>query len=929
MCRWIVDELGPDVPLHFSAFHPDFMMTARKATPADTLVMAYDTARRAGLRYVYTGNVIDRQRQATYCPGCGQPVIQRDGYLLGEYSVRDGRCTKCNGTIAGRFDNAPGTWGGRRQPVRIAAIVPQLPPAAGRAEAGRNTPQAAADERARSKAEMVAKEATQVATCPHPNPFPEGEETKAAAAASPPEPEAALPAAEKPAPSAPVATSAADNTPLPTPHSPPPTPQVAGPSPPAPDTPDRPALSEGQEQRVFQAAGRRVVAAVRAVRLSQSVAEVLDDAAETPVYGAFVSLKRGGQLRSCCGFLGQTVPLREALDHAALRAAKDDPRFPPISPTELDHLDMEVWLLWGLQPVKARGQDRIQAITIGKHGLQIARGNARGLLLPGVATEHRLDAKAFLQQVCLKAGLPPDAWLRDDTTLMTFEGYAIHGRLATTIAEPSAALPGAVPQPDAAVGQATRDPALVGLSPEELDALARFCRSNLESMLCGATPSYYLPGAYDGAIHGVVLSMEPAGLNGKADMTALSLRADMPLQSTLFNVAQSAAGVLRSRGIAYDSVRTMPLGLTVLADPAMHGTAAEPDLKGFDPRCRALLVNCPTATALIFDPARAAAEVLQEAVTAAAPEDPARAAVFTLAIASTEPRVHVVQRSRQRAGPEVRPAAVAGAFYPGSARDVHRMLDELFSEPADSPPERWAGALVPHAGWVYSGRLAAKVLRRVAVPDQVVILCPRHRPGGAEWAVAPHARWSFPNGELAADTELAHRLAAGVEGLELDALAHQQEHAIEVQLPLLARVAPNVRIVAITVGQGDLARLQQFGRQMAAVLQELPSRPLLLISSDMNHFANDVETRRLDRMALDAIEALDPVRLFQTVERNRISMCGMRPAVVAMEALRHLDALDRCEVVGYTTSAEASGDPTRVVGYAGVLFGGKESGGGS
>ena len=123
MCRWIMDELGPDVPIHFTAFHPDFKMTDCPATPLETLLTAHDIARRAGLRYVYTGNVSDREHQGTYCPACGRVVIERDGYALGAFNLREGRCTHCNAPIAGRFDDAPGAWGGRRRPVRIASFA--------------------------------------------------------------------------------------------------------------------------------------------------------------------------------------------------------------------------------------------------------------------------------------------------------------------------------------------------------------------------------------------------------------------------------------------------------------------------------------------------------------------------------------------------------------------------------------------------------------------------------------------------------------------------------------------------------------------------------------------------------------------------------------------------------------------------------------
>ena len=108
---------------------------------------------------------------------------------------------------------------------------------------------------------------------------------------------------------------------------------------------------------------------------------------------------------------------------------------------------------------------------------------------------------------------------------------------------------------------------------------------------------------------------------------------------------------------------------------------------------------------------------------------------------------------------------------------------------------------------------------------------------------------------------------------------------------------------------------------MADVLAGLPNRPLLVISSDMNHYADEQETQRVDRAALDAMETLDPAELFKTVIDNRISMCGVLPAVLVMETLRRLDSLTRFESVGYATSAKVSGDPNRVVGYAGMLFG--------
>lgn len=119
MCDWIVDAVGPDVPVHFSAFHPDYKMMDVPRTPHSTLIRCYETARAAGIHYPYVGNVHDPQRDSTYCPGCGERVIERDWYQLGRWNLDGNRCGACGHTIAGVFEAKPGTWGAKRVPVRI------------------------------------------------------------------------------------------------------------------------------------------------------------------------------------------------------------------------------------------------------------------------------------------------------------------------------------------------------------------------------------------------------------------------------------------------------------------------------------------------------------------------------------------------------------------------------------------------------------------------------------------------------------------------------------------------------------------------------------------------------------------------------------------------------------------------------------------
>jgi pyruvate formate lyase activating enzyme len=122
MCAWIAEHLGTEVPLHFSAFHPDYKMTDKPNTPPATLTRARGIALRRGLKFVYTGNVHDPAGASTYCPLCGQLLIERDWYQLGAWNLDGaGACRSCGTKLAGLFEPRPGDWGRKRQPVRLRA----------------------------------------------------------------------------------------------------------------------------------------------------------------------------------------------------------------------------------------------------------------------------------------------------------------------------------------------------------------------------------------------------------------------------------------------------------------------------------------------------------------------------------------------------------------------------------------------------------------------------------------------------------------------------------------------------------------------------------------------------------------------------------------------------------------------------------------
>ncbi len=287
--------------------------------------------------------------------------------------------------------------------------------------------------------------------------------------------------------------------------------------------------------------------------------------------------------------------------------------------------------------------------------------------------------------------------------LTTFEGHAVEGALKTCL---TAAAPQAGP---------------AGPSHADVAMLAGFCQHNLLAFLIGATPRYYLSTAFDGGVNGLVLSIQLAGSNQRIDCSQLSLRPDMPLQSTLFELTKAATGGLQAAGVTPAAVQTAAVGLTVLWDPAMLGGTDKAELSGFDPRRRALLVAHQNHWAMSYDPQGSPADMVAEALGLLRLPATAQAGLFSMAVESTASRIAVGNRQPPQAGSEIRPAAVAGSFYPGRAEEIDRMLEEWFS--GGTQPEPWAGVLVPHAGWIYSGRLAAAVFRRVKFPQRVIVLC--------------------------------------------------------------------------------------------------------------------------------------------------------------------------------------------------------------
>jgi AmmeMemoRadiSam system protein B len=267
----------------------------------------------------------------------------------------------------------------------------------------------------------------------------------------------------------------------------------------------------------------------------------------------------------------------------------------------------------------------------------------------------------------------------------------------------------------------------------------------------------------------------------------------------------------------------------------------------------------------------------------------------------------------------IRHPVVAGRFYPADPAELTSSLDFCLNGPAaQSSIDRALACMVPHAGYPFSGQVAGTVYRSLEPPSRVILIGPRHFPAGQPLAILSEGEWLTPLGPARIDTALATKLKRACPLLREDAVAHQREHALEVQLPFLQRVAKDFTFVPMALGTIVLAALEELGEAIARVVASEQEPVLLVASSDMNHYESDSLTRPKDRMAIEKILELDPRGLFETVRAHDISMCGFAAAVTMLFAARTLGATT-AELLSYATSGDVTGDREAVVGYAGII----------
>lgn len=265
----------------------------------------------------------------------------------------------------------------------------------------------------------------------------------------------------------------------------------------------------------------------------------------------------------------------------------------------------------------------------------------------------------------------------------------------------------------------------------------------------------------------------------------------------------------------------------------------------------------------------------------------------------------------------IRKPVVAGTFYKAEAEELRSQMESLWPQPRPQTHPCLA-AMVPHAGYMYSGRVAAGVYARLEPAATYILIGPNHTGRGERVALAAEDAWETPLGRVPIDKKLSQEILSGCEFIREDNLAHREEHSLEVQLPFLQMMGQAVSIVGLLIGTWDMKIIQGLGTAVAQAVRRAGRKAVILASSDMNHFENLEQTRRRDHLALQKVLALDPDGLMEIVRRENISMCGAAPAAAMLIAARELGA-QTAAIVDYSTSAEACGDEERVVGYAGVV----------
>ena len=269
--------------------------------------------------------------------------------------------------------------------------------------------------------------------------------------------------------------------------------------------------------------------------------------------------------------------------------------------------------------------------------------------------------------------------------------------------------------------------------------------------------------------------------------------------------------------------------------------------------------------------------------------------------------------------PYIRKPVAAGQFYPSSAKEINKMIS-LYADEGGQKKDV-IGCVLPHAGYIYSGRVAVQTISKVDIKSTVVLLGPNHTGIGVPFSIMPRGFWETPLGNVEIDEGLSRLLLNKTRHLETDILAHLDEHSLEVELPILQYFSKDFKIVPISIMSDDPEAFKELGGELAAAIKDndLKDSVMIIASSDLTHYEEQGAAEKKDAMVIEAIKNLDENKLVRAVRQFDISMCGFAPVAVLLKAAKLLGA-KKAELIKYQTSGDTTKDFSSVVGYAGITI---------
>ena len=279
---------------------------------------------------------------------------------------------------------------------------------------------------------------------------------------------------------------------------------------------------------------------------------------------------------------------------------------------------------------------------------------------------------------------------------------------------------------------------------------------------------------------------------------------------------------------------------------------------------------------------------------------------------------------------KIRRPTQAGAFYEGEAEALKTQIENCFLQefgPKKRPivnkngPREVVGLVCPHAGYMFSGAVAANAYHELAQdgkPDTAVILGPNHTGYGSALAVMNEGVWRTPLGDVEVDGEIANQIVQEARLVDVDDAAHRFEHSIEVQLPFLQYLyGSEFKFVPLCFHMQDLSSAVEVGKALVEVLAS--KNAVIIASSDMTHYEPQANAAAKDVAALKAVEAMDEKQFYSIIENQNVTACGYGPIATVITAAKGLGAKE-AKLLCYKSSGDVTGDYSSVVGYAALSF---------